>query len=114
MKPIRRFSDPMEHRWGERVALTIDVKLDAGCCCQGDGVLRELSVSGGYITTKLELSVFANLVVRIRDQQELVACVVRRDAAGVAVEWRDMGCDTLIGLLGQVGTQSDQRDRAFA
>jgi hypothetical protein len=121
-KYSERHSDPMEHRWGERVALLIPVKLTAGGAT-GDGVLRDLSVSGAFIDTTTQLPVFTNLVVSVQMNDEplgaspdLAACVVRCEPAGVAVEWRDMACETLVALLGRAGAESALRlgrDRAW-
>jgi len=104
------------------VALPIPVKLDAGGII-GQGVLRNLSVSGAFIDTTARLPVFTNLVVAVQMNDEplgappdLAACVVRCEPAGLAVEWRDMACDTLVALLGRAGAQAaprNTRDRAF-
>ncbi len=112
-----------EHRWGERVALPITVRILGGGCTLGHGVLRNLSVSGGFIDTAVKLPVFTNLVISVHDARllgvspDLAACVVRIEPSGFAVEWRDMACDTLVALLGQApaarAAQCDTRDRAF-
>jgi hypothetical protein len=124
--PNRKYSerqpDPTEHRWGERVALPRPVKLTAGGT-QAPGVLRDLSVSGAFIETAAPLPVFTNLVVSVEMKDEplgappdLAACVVRCEPRGVAVEWRDMACDTVIALLGKAGAEAvpcHTRDCAF-
>jgi hypothetical protein len=124
---IERHPDPAEHRWGERVALPIPVRLVSAGATPGRGVLRNLSVSGGFIDTTVRLPVFTNLVVSVEMDArvlgappDLAACVVRSEPAGFAVEWRDMACETLVALLGQSdGAQPaprdtrDTRDRAF-
>jgi hypothetical protein len=122
-KYSERQPDPTEHRWGERVALPIPVKLTAGGTL-APGVLRDLSVSGAFIETTAPLTVFTNLVVSVQMRDEalgappdLAACVVRCEPTGVAVEWRDMACDTVIALLGKAGAEAvpcHTRDRAFS
>jgi hypothetical protein len=120
-KHIERFADPTEHRWGERVALPFVVTLDAGGTKQ-PGLMRNLSVSGAFIDTAVRLPVFTNLIVSIQTPGEplgaspdLAACVVRNEPAGLAVEWRDMACETLVALLGRAEPSAcDPGERAFA
>ena len=101
-----RTSDVMEHRWGRRIPLEVPVRLDLGGRSIGHGLLRDASVSGALIETSLELPVFTNLVVVLPKtsgvaphQAELAACVVRREVAALAVEWRDMACQSIVELL---------------
>jgi len=101
-----RTCDVMEHRWGRRIPLEVPVRLDLGGRPMGRGVLRNASISGALIETALELPVFTNLVVAlptiseaVPGPVELAACVVRRETAAFAVEWRDMACDPIVELL---------------
>ena len=103
---VERFSDPMEHRWGQRVTLEIPVTLAVAGRTLGRGVVRNASISGALIETALELPVFSNLVVSLPSHGEsaprtadLHACLVRRAPAGFAVEWRDMACPAIVALL---------------
>ena len=103
---VERYSDPMEHRWGQRVTLEIPVTLAVAGRTLGRGVLRNASISGALIETALELPVFSNLVVSLPSHGEsaprtadLHACLVRRAPAGFAVEWRDMACPAIVALL---------------
>lgn len=119
----KRSVDPTEHRWGTRVALPIAVKLVGDGRTLGQGVMRDVSVSGGFIDTPVKLPVFTNLVVSLQTPgatlgapPDLAACVVRNEPAGFAVEWRDMACETLVALLGLAGAEcapQAERDRAF-
>ena len=103
---VERYTDPMEHRWGQRVTLEIPVTLAVAGRTLGRGVLRNASISGALIETALELPVFSNLVVSLPSHGEsaprtadLHACLVRRAPAGFAVEWRDMACPSIVALL---------------
>ena len=103
---VERYTDPMEHRWGQRVTLEIPVTLAVAGRTLGRGVLRNASISGALIETALELPVFSNLVVSLPSHGEsaprsadLHACLVRRAPAGFAVEWRDMACPAIVALL---------------
>ena len=104
-----RHSDPLEHRWGERISLDIPVEISASGRHLGHGRLRNASISGGFIETSLEQPVFFNLVVTLPALAgctalpgDLAASVVRRDAAGFAVEWRDMACVRVNELLEKI------------
>ena len=103
---VERYTDPMEHRWGQRVTLEIPVTLAVAGRTLGRGVVRNASISGALIETALELPVFSNLVVSLPSHGEsaprtadLHACLVRRAPAGFAVEWRDMACPSIVALL---------------
>ena len=112
---VERYTDPMEHRWGQRVTLEIPVTLAVAGRTLGRGVVRNASISGALIETALELPVFSNLVVSLPSHGEsaprtadLHACLVRRAPAGFAVEWRDMACPAIVALLERAtGRRSD-------
>jgi hypothetical protein len=117
----QRNSDPTEIRFGERIAVELPVSLAANGVT-GDGLLRDVSISGGLIETSLDLPVFTNLTVRLpasgesAPRLELAACVVRHSSEGVGVEWRDMACPMLLALLREAGCEATQVapcDRAF-
>ncbi len=104
-----RYSDPLEHRWGQRVTLEVPVRLYLDDAALGRGLLRNVSISGALIETSLELPVFSNLVVALPgigeagpQIQELAACVVRCLPARIAVEWRDMACPAVVALLERI------------
>ncbi|HET9473202.1 MAG TPA: hypothetical protein VFO82_04870 [Steroidobacteraceae bacterium] len=101
-----RTCDATEHRWGQRIPLEVPVKIELGGRPMGHGLLRNASLSGGLIETALEVPVFTNLVVVLQatgraasGSPGLAACVVRRETAGFAVEWRDMACPPIVELL---------------
>ena len=101
-----RACDATGHRWGQRITLEVPVKIELGGRPMGHGLLRNASLSGGFIETALEVPVFTNLVVVLQAtggaasrSPGLAACVVRREPAGFAVEWRDMACPTIVELL---------------
>jgi hypothetical protein len=102
IKSTERFSDPMEHRWGQRVTIEVPVRLEASGRMLGRGVLRNASISGALIETALELPVFSNLVVSIPSVGDLAASIVRCAHGRFAVEWRDMACPSIVALLERV------------
>jgi PilZ domain-containing protein len=109
IRSTERFSDPMEHRWGQRITFEVPVKLAVGGRTLGRGVLRNASISGALIETPLELPVFSNLEVsmpatgdRSFRECDLAASVVRCEPGRLAVEWRDMACPSIVALLERV------------
>ena len=97
---------PMEHRWGERVALDCPVRLELRDGSGVEGRLRNASISGAWIETGERLPWYAmvNVIVAAgtgprRRTIELPASVVRMARDGIAVEWRDMAVPTLISLM---------------
>jgi hypothetical protein len=123
MESTDRWSDPMEHRWGQRVTLELPVTLHVFGRALGRGVLRNASISGGLIQTAVELPTFTHLVVKMptlseatSGANELVANVVRPAPGGFAVEWRDMACPAIVTLLERFSGQPGSRlleDEAF-
>jgi len=88
----RRRAERMEHRFGQRFrcGAAVNVAADAA---HAAGTLVNVSLSGAYIRTALDLPLFALIDVtadRGDRRVELRACVVRKDTDGFGVEW----CDT--------------------
>jgi hypothetical protein len=102
MKSAERLSDPMEHRWGQRITIEVPVVLAVDGRTLGRGLLRNASISGALIETALELPVFSNLVVTIPAAGDLAASIVRCAPGGFAVEWRDMACPSIVALLERI------------
>jgi len=114
----------MEHRWGQRVALDMPVHLTLPTGDSAVGVLRDASISGGFIETPLHLPVGARLGVVLlvgagvaRRAVELPACVTRNARDGFAMEWRDMASPPVLALLRATGAglaHLTGRDRVFS
>jgi len=114
---------PMEHRWGVRIDLDCAVRLLSHDGPVGEGRLRNASISGALIATRVRLAPLTPLNVVLvtgrgaqRRTVELPACVARLDREGFAVEWRDMAVPTLVALLREAGATDGTlaaRDRAF-
>jgi len=88
----RRETKFMEHRFGQRFRCGTAVRVSTDGSA-GDGRLVNVSLSGAYVQARLDLPLFALLDItaeRADRKVELRACVVRRDATGVGVEW----CET--------------------
>jgi len=88
----------MEHRWGERVAVDIPIRLLAThLLLVGSGRLVNLSLSGGLIATDLDLRVFSRVQVVVESPLQekhvaptLAAYAVRKCIEGIAVEWCEL------------------------
>ena len=91
----------MDHRCGQRVPIDVPVRLKAWPCV-ARGQLRDVSVSGAFIETDLELPLLGLVDVEVqvvdaeirsgRALQTLViaACIVRSDRSGIGVEWIEL------------------------
>lgn len=99
------FGPPMEHRFGRRYACGAPVRISAGAESEGAGRLVNVSMSGAYIQTALDLPLFAPVsIVKVRKDDhtpvELQASVVRRDNGGVGVEWCETPGRSICHVLG--------------
>lgn len=91
--------DGMEHRWGRRIACGAVARLSVGAGVSGTARLRDVSLSGAFIETALQLPTFAQLTILVRET-EVQASVVRIEACGVGVEWIEMEQRAICPLLG--------------
>jgi len=86
--------DTMEHRFGRRYSCGTSVTLSAGGGLVGVGHMMDVSLSGTFVETALDLPL-STLVMLEKSCGErrgvvLAGLVVRKDADGIGVEW----CDT--------------------
>jgi hypothetical protein len=94
----------MEHRWGRRVRVDIDVQILADPASAGWGRVRDISISGGFIETALKIPVLSTLELTVpaagrTAARILSAVVVRSDVDGVGVEWLDGESDVICALI---------------
>jgi hypothetical protein len=94
----------MEHRFGRRYTCGTRVALSAGVGLVGDGRLRNVSLSGAYVETTLDLPLSATVAIeKICDGQrgiDLLAWVVRKDAEGVGIEWCETPARSICQTMG--------------
>jgi len=102
----------MEHRWGERRSVYVPVRLDARPRVLAPGSIRNASLSGAYIQTTASLEPGAFIDIQFEgapapDDENcgVRACVVRRDAAGLAVEWCEFAPEPVRALLAHTPPQ---------
>ena len=96
----------MEHRWGERRSIYVPVRLDGRPRVLDPGSIRNASLSGAYIQTGASLEPGAFLDIQFErlplpddEASPVRACVVRRDALGIAVEWCEFAPEPIRALL---------------
>jgi hypothetical protein len=94
----------MEHRWGRRVPVDVDVQIFADPASAGWGRLRDISISGAFVETALRIPVLSTLCLTVpatqyRDASVVHALVVRSDVDGVGVEWFDGDVDAIVALM---------------
>jgi hypothetical protein len=85
----------MEHRWGQRSKLDVQVRLHATSWrAPRRACLRNISASGALLETEPSLPplkrIEVEIAVRKQDRMDLIrirACVVRKADYGVGVEW---------------------------
>jgi len=91
----------MEHRWGTRIQLDARAELWTAEGVSGFGVVRNASLSGAWIETKLKIGSLARVALQPMDRpgEWLDGCVVRVEPHGIAVEWLDPGLHAVSALL---------------
>ena len=85
----------MEHRWGQRTKLDVQVRLHAAAwCASRHACLRDISASGALLETEPSLPPLKRIDVEIAvckhgrmDLIRIPAWVVRKADHGVGVEW---------------------------
>lgn len=94
-------SEPMEHRWGNRVVLHAPVQVRTATGISAAASVRNASISGAFVDTSLNLPLLGRLLLRpINETGEwLDACVVRVEPDGVALEWLDPALHAVSALL---------------
>lgn len=103
-------ADAASIRFGQRTPLEQPVLLSVDGRTLGSGVMRNASISGALVETTLELPLHTNLIITLATPGQdgaaahvLYACVVRLDAVGLGVEWRDMASVDVMALLERPG-----------
>jgi hypothetical protein len=96
----------MEHRWGQRLPCRAHVQLCAGDDITGAGRVRDVSSSGAFIETAIELPVYARVALVVLGNEsathtvEIHASVVRVASDGIGVEWCDTPSRSICEVLG--------------
>jgi hypothetical protein len=97
----------MEHRLGTRHAIDLDVYLRTwGSTVSAEGRLKDLSVSGAFVTTQLPCRPLLHIAVQIvpaghlrRSCIPVEGLIARVAADGIAVEWDELQPQLLAQFL---------------
>lgn len=103
----------MEHRWGERIDLDLQVRLDARPGALATGQLRNVSLSGAYVRTAARIPPLTRLYLELERQcrsrgepNRIPAYVSRADGQGVALEWCEFAPAAIHGLLADAAVRN--------
>ena len=96
----------MEHRWGERIEVDIPVQVSVPPLTIGSGRVRNISISGAWITGRFNLPTLARAFVVFelsvagqREQLPIACYVARVRPEGIGVEWRELAPQIVSDLM---------------
>ncbi|HXR52701.1 MAG TPA: hypothetical protein VN762_11230 [Steroidobacteraceae bacterium] len=94
-------SQPLEHRWGTRVALDIPADLRTPEGIAIPAWVRNASLSGAFVETGIGFPVLSQLSLRplVGGGEWLDALVVRVASDGLGIEWLEPGLHAVASLL---------------
>jgi hypothetical protein len=87
----------MDHRWGNRVPVNIDVRLTCRPEFAGVGRIENVSISGAFVRTELRPPLLsrARIIACLRtargeERHETSGYVARHAADGIGIEWLEL------------------------
>lgn len=96
----------MEHRWGTRRTLTVGVRLYTRQSPPKFGRLLNASASGAYVAMSAAPPIMTRVQLALGwdrlqggGRRRIVAHVVRVDARGIGIEWRDFAPPSVLALI---------------
>jgi hypothetical protein len=108
----------MEHRWGERVAVDIPVRITGHPFTVRTGRLSNLSVSGAFILADVDVRLLSRILVAVelprrpkREAPMIPAFVARKLKDGIGIEWCEFKPPAINRLL-QIYTARHYRRRS--
>jgi hypothetical protein len=111
----------MEHRWGMRRTLDVGVRVYVRPRLPGFGRLLNASSSGAYVATNIKPPIMALVHValgwdglRRGGRHRIAAYVVRSDARGIAIEWREFGPSPVRALIDSLEVSPSRKARRAA
>jgi hypothetical protein len=106
MKSVNR----LEHRWGERHEVNLPIRIEAGIAVKGGtGCVRNLSLSGAYVTADCDwrLNTLIEVGIPLPPPSTCTtivrAIVSRKWKDGVGIEWYEFAPKVIKDLL-RLGT----------
>lgn len=97
---------PMEHRWGQRIDCRARVRIEVGDGLTGVGRVRNVSSSGAFVETSLDLIESTRVTLMVLGNEsatlavEIPAIVVRLERGGVGVEWCEIPAGSICQKVG--------------
>lgn len=112
----------MEHRCGTRQKMAERVLVETRYGVTGKAVLREVSLSGGYVLCRFPVQLHSTVNVQFRAgsrgryaRDAVLAEVVRTTEEGFAIEWVEFAPQVIRSLCQQgVGRQVDSRATSYS
>ena len=105
----------MEHRWGERFAVSMTVELSSGSSPPVTGSLENVSASGAFVRIDQRGPPRGPVVVILRQEGSgrtrsvrLAAYVVRETEGGVGIEWCQFAPRAIREIMMGRGAGADQ------
>jgi hypothetical protein len=90
---MAHFRNGLEHRWGRRVCVNMPVRVSTAALVRADGCVKNLSLTGAFMTCNYELRLHALIKVHI-ELPTPVGCIAvveayvsRKLNDGVGIEW---------------------------
>jgi PilZ domain len=107
----------MEHRWGERIAIDIPIRLTlTRSKVVGIGRLTNLSLSGGLISSAVELRVLSHIHIALRGPRlpksealNIAAFVSRRGEHEFGIEWLEFAPPAIAEIVRMTTLRSKAR-----
>lgn len=101
----------MNHRWGDRISVDIEVHLVCAPQHVGAGRLDNVSMSGAFVFSELRppLLSLVRVIAVVRTAEgprrlETRACVVRHAENGIGLEWLELAPQMLSEMVGKGGS----------
>lgn len=96
----------MEHRWGTRRILSVGVKLYTRQSAPQFGRLLNASASGAYVAMSATPPIMSRVRIALGwdglqrgGRHRITAYVVRTDARGIGIEWRNFAPPPVVALM---------------
>lgn len=95
----------LEHRWGARAQVNIPVRVEATALPVGEGCMKNLSLSGAFVTSDRELRLYTLIEVSFALPPPasctavIKAHVVRKIGEGVGIEWSEFAPNSIKELV---------------
>lgn len=110
----------MDHRWGRRVEVDVQVTFRDSAFTLCDGRLTDVSLSGGFVRSARVPGVMSHIGIMARSgprrsgpKFEIAAFVVREEPGGFGVEWEELDPDAVRSLIGAREPVARGRARTF-